>query len=100
MVIKANEKTFENEVIRSGKTVLVDFWADWCGPCRMLSPIIDEISEDREDISVVKVNVDESPGLAARFHIMSIPTVMVFKNGNVEHTSVGLKSKSELLNLL
>ena len=91
---------FETEVIKSDKTVLVDFWASWCGPCRMLAPVIAGIAEEREDIKVGKVNVDDEPGLAAKYGIEAIPSVFVFKNGRVAAKSVGYRSKADLLRLL
>lgn len=91
------EENFENEVLNSDKTVLVDFWAQWCGPCRMLGPIIEEIANDYEGkVKVGKVNVDEQPNLASKYGIASIPTVIVFKNGKPENTSVGLRTKNEI----
>ena len=77
-VVNLTSESFDEEVLLSGKTVLVDFYADWCGPCRMVSPIVEEISEEREDIKVCKVNVDSEPALAARFSVSSIPALMVF----------------------
>ena len=92
---------FESEVIGSEIPVLVDFWATWCGPCRMLSPIISEIAEELDGkIKVGKINVDEESALAAKFGIMSIPTLMVFKNGEATATSVGYKPKDQILALL
>ena len=82
-VINLNEANFETEVLKSDKPVLVDFFAVWCGPCKMISPIIDEIAEERQDIKVCKVNVDEAPALAERFSVSSIPTIAVFKNGKL-----------------
>lgn len=82
-------KNFNEEVINSEKTVLLDFWASWCGPCRMLSPIVDEVAESRPDIKVGKVNVDEEPELASKFGIMSIPTLIVFKDGKIVNQAVG-----------
>ena len=91
------EENFENEVLNSDKPVLVDFWAQWCGPCRMLGPIIEEIANDYEGkVKVGKVNVDEQPNLASKYGIASIPTVIVFKNGKPEKTLVGLRSKMKL----
>lgn len=88
------EENFENEVLNSDKPVLVDFWAQWCGPCRMLGPIIEEIANDYEGkVKVGKVNVDEQPNLASKYGIASIPTVIVFKNGKPEKTLVGLQFK-------
>ena len=95
------EENFENEVLNSDKPVLVDFWAQWCGPCRMLGPIIEEIANDYEGkVKVGKVNVDEQPNLASKYGIASIPTVIVFKNGKPEKTLVGLRSKNEIEKLL
>ena len=99
--IQITSQNFEEEVIRSEIPVLVDFWATWCGPCRMLGPIIAEIAEESEGkIKVGKVNVDEEGELAAKFGIMSIPTVMVFKNGKVSATSIGYKPKEAILSLI
>lgn len=95
------EENFENEVLNSDKLVLVDFWAQWCGPCRMLGPIIEEIANDYEGkVKVGKVNVDEQPNLASKYGIASIPTVIVFKNGKPEKTLVGLRSKNEIENMI
>ena len=91
---------FEKEVLDSDKPVLVDFWATWCGPCMMLAPTIEEIANERPDIKVCKVNVDEAGDLASAFGIMSIPTVMIFKNGEVYKSIVGLVPKEKILMLL
>lgn len=99
-VINITLENFEAEVIKSEKTVLVDFWAPWCGPCRMLSPIVDEIAEERSDIKVGKVNVDEQEELAMRFGIMSIPTLIVFKNGEAVKKNLGVQPKVAILGLL
>jgi len=98
--IKIDTNNFEQEVMRSEKPVLLDFWASWCGPCRMVSPIIDEIAEEREDIKVGKINVDEQPELAAQFRIMSIPTLVVMKDGRMVERALGARSKSAILDML
>ena len=94
------KEIYEEEVIRSDKTVLLDFWAGWCGPCRMLSPVIDQIATERPDIKVGKINVDEQPDLAAMFQVMSIPTVVVIKGGKEVSRSVGVRPKEEILSML
>ena len=99
-IIKVNSQNFEEEVIKSEKPVLLDFYADWCGPCKMLSPIIDEIAEENSEIKVVKVNVDDSQDLAMKYQVMSIPTLVVIKNGEEVNRSVGLIDKSQVLNLI
>lgn len=95
-VLSVNKNSFVNEVIKSDKTVIVDFWASWCGPCKMLSPIVDEIAQEHPEIKVCKVNVDDEPELAQSFRIMSIPTLIVFKGGKAVSSSVGLRPKSEI----
>ena len=99
-VLHITKETFEQEVLNSDKPVLLDFWATWCGPCRMIGPILDEIAEEREDIKVCKVNVDEEPELAAKYQIVSIPTLMVIKNGKIVNQSLGAKPKAQILALL
>ena len=94
------KETFENEVLQSNIPVLLDFWAPWCGPCRMVGPILDEIAEEREDIKVCKVNVDEEPELASRFRIMSIPTLVVMEDGKILDQATGARPKSAILAML
>ena len=98
--ININKNNFRNEVLDSEKPVLLDFWASWCGPCRMVSPIVDEIAAERSDIKVGKVNVDEQPELAAQFGVMSIPTLVVMKGGKVVNQMVGARPKSQILAML
>ena len=99
-IIHLTSENFENEAVKSDKPVLIDFWAPWCGPCRMIAPVIEEIAAERDDIKVAKVNVDEAGELAAQFGVMSIPTIIVMVNGEVKTTSVGFKPKAALLALL
>lgn len=98
--ININENNFENEVLNSGKQVLLDFWAPWCAPCRMVAPILEDISEERSDIKVCKVNVDEESELASKFGIMSIPTLLVIKNGEIVNKVTGARPKAAILELL
>ncbi len=101
MSVKAVTKaTFEQEVLQSEKPVLLDFWASWCGPCMMVSPIVDEIAEEHPEYAVCKVNVDEEGELATMFNIMSIPTLMVFKDGKPTATTVGVRPKEAILEML
>ena len=95
-----NKNNFDEFVLNSDKPVLLDFWASWCGPCRMVSPLIEEIADERTDIRVGKINVDENPELASRFGVMSIPTLVVVKNGQVTNRSVGARPKAQILELL
>lgn len=97
MVNIFNEENFEKEVEKSEGIVIVDFYADWCGPCKMMSPIIDEIAEENSNIKVGKVNCDEEPNLAIKFDVMSIPTILIFKNGKLEKTFIGLTPKETIL---
>lgn len=94
--IVITEQNFNSEVLTGGQTVLLDFWAPWCGPCRMMSPIIDQVAEKHPEVKVGKINVDEQPNLAARFGVMSIPTLAVIKNGSTQSTSVGVKPLEEV----
>lgn len=99
-VMNITKNNFQEEVINSEKPVLLDFWAEWCGPCRMVSPVVDEIAEERSDIKVGKINVDEQQELAAKFGIMSIPTLVVMKDGKIVNQSVGAGPKSRILAML
>ncbi len=99
MAVKVNKTNFD-EIKASEKTVLLDFYADWCGPCRMVTPIIDEIAEENPNILVGKINVDEEPELAQAFEVMSIPTLVVMKNGEVVNVSMGAKPKQMILDML
>ena len=98
--INLNNSNFQNEVINSDKPVLLDFWAPWCGPCRMVVPIVEEIARERSDIKVGKINVDENPELAGQFGVMSIPTLVVMTNGKIVNQSMGAKPKRAILAML
>lgn len=99
-VIKINKENFKNEVLNSDKPVLLDFYADWCGPCRMVGPIVSEIADERNDIKVGKINVDEQSELAAQFGVMSIPTLVVIKDGKIVNKAVGARPKDDILDML
>lgn len=100
MITNITKDNFENEVLKSDKPVLVDFWAAWCGPCKMIAPAVDEVAEDHPEIKVCKLNIDDEPQLAMQYGVMSIPTLMVFKNGEVAQTAIGLRPKNEIEELL
>lgn len=99
-VMKVSKENFEKEVLQSDKKVLIDFYADWCGPCKMLSPIVAEFAKENDTIKVVKINIDENEELAVNYGVMSIPTLVVVENGKTKNTSVGLISKSEIEELV
>lgn len=99
-VITVTKENFESEILKSQKTVLLDFWASWCGPCQMVSPTVDLIADENPQFTVGKVNVDEQPELAAAFKIESIPTLVVLKDGKIANISVGVKTKEQILELL
>ena len=99
-VLQVTESNFEEQVLKSPIPVFVDFWAPWCGPCRMVAPLVDEIAGERADIKVGKVNVDEQPQLAAQFGVMSIHTLVVMKDGKVTNKAVGARPKAQILGLL
>ncbi len=100
MITTITKDNFENEIVKADKPVLVDFWASWCGPCRMLGPTIDEIAEEHPEIKVCKINIDDEAELAIRHGVMSVPTLMIFKNGEIAQTAVGVRPKDEILDLL
>ena len=95
--IHINNQNFKNEVLHSDKPVLLDFWAPWCGPCRMVVPIVEEIARENPDIKVGKINVDENPELASQFQVMSIPSLFVMKNGKIVNQSMGARPKNQIL---
>ena len=99
-ILHVNQESFEKIIHESSNPVLVDFWATWCGPCRMLAPVLEEVAEERQDVTVCKVDVDEERELALEYGISSIPTLLVFKNGEVVKKSIGVISKEEMLALL
>lgn len=98
-IVHANDETFHNE-INDSKPVLVDFYADWCGPCKMLMPILESIDEDRTNVKIVKVNVDEAENISRSFGVMSIPTLIVFKDGKEVAKTVGLASKNDIMDMI
>lgn len=98
--LKITKENFESEVINSDKPVLIDFWASWCGPCQRLLPVVDELAGEVTHAKLGKVNVDEQPELAAKFRVMSVPTLAVMKDGKVVNTTVGVKSKQDILSML
>ena len=93
---KVTEQTFENEVLGAGQPVLVDFWAEWCGPCHAIAPVLDQIASERSELKVVKLNIDEEPAVAQRYGVMSIPTLILFKDGEPQAAAVGAMPKSML----
>ena len=100
-VLKITTENFENEVLKSDKKVLIDFYADWCGPCKMMSPVIDEIAEENTDIiKVGKVNVDENQDLAMEYDVMTIPTIMIINNGEIQKTFIGVTDKNEIIDAI
>lgn len=99
-VLKITSNNFEEEVLNSDKTTIIDFYADWCGPCKMMSPVIDEIAEENDSVKVGKLNVDEAQDIAIKYNVMSIPTIIIFKDGKEDKRFVGVTSKENILSVL
>ncbi|WP_101877819.1 thioredoxin [Lachnoclostridium edouardi] len=99
-IITITEENFDQEVLQSEKPVLVDFWASWCGPCRMLSPVVDRVADNQSEVKVGKINVDEQPDLAQQFRVMTIPTLILFKNGQPVKQSVGVQTEAAIMNII
>ena len=99
-IVHIDQNNYHNEVINSKQPVLLDFWASWCAPCRMLSPILEKVAAERPDVKVCKVNIDEQPALAAQYRVISIPTLMVMKDGKIVNQSVGVRPKGQILGML
>ena len=99
-IVTVTTENFETEVLGSEKPVLLDFWATWCGPCKMIAPIVEDIAQERPDVKVCKVDVDTQPELAIRYKITSIPTILIFRNGELVNKAIGLRSREQLLQLL
>ena len=99
-VLKVTNSNFEQEVLNSNKPVLIDFYADWCGPCKMISPVVEAVAKENEDIKVVKVNVDDAQDLAIKYEVMSIPTLVVIKDGEEANRTIGLIDKNQILNMI
>lgn len=99
-ILNVTSANFEEEVLKSDKTVLIDFYADWCGPCKMFSPVVESVANENEDVKVVKINVDNAQDLAIKYQVMSIPTVVIIKNGQEVNRNVGMASKSQILEMV
>ncbi|MDO4279529.1 MAG: thioredoxin [Lachnoclostridium edouardi] len=99
-IITITKENFNQEVLQSEKPILVDFWASWCGPCRMLSPVVDRVADNQSEVKVGKINVDEQPDLAQQFRVMTIPTLILFKNGQPVKQSVGVQTEAAIMNMI